>query len=149
MSLAALSAAALLAGLAPPPQQAAPVPTPPQVLPAPATSGQCRPDPASAETPEALARRFHDLAFQQDAAAMAALLAPGAVLHNAHDDVRMSDADFLSLLGVGRAGRTEIVQTLTSGSTAVLRERTATGGEILLVVQTDGGCVTGVTSIYD
>ena len=117
--------------------------------PASATSGQCRPDPASAETPEALARRFHDLGFQQDAAAMAALLAPGAVIHNAHDDFRMSDEDFLSLPGVGRAGRTEIVQTLTSGSTAVLRERTATGGEILLVVQTDGGCVTGVTSYYD
>ena len=74
---------------------------------------------------------------------------PGAVLHNAHDDFRMSDADFLSLLGVGRAGRTEIVQTLTSGATAVLRKTTAWGGEILLVVQTDGGCVTGVTSFYD
>lgn len=74
---------------------------------------------------------------------LAALLAPGAVLLNADDDVRMSDADFLSLLGVGRAGRTEIVQTLTSGSTAILRETTAYGGGILLVVQTDGGCVTG------
>ena len=80
---------------------------------------------------------------------MAALLAPGAVIVNAHDDFRMSDEDFLSLLGVGRAGRTEIVQTLTSGSTAVLRNTTAWGGEILLVVQTDGGCVTGVTSFYD
>lgn len=147
MSLAALTAAALLAAASPP--QAAPFPTPPQVLPAPATAGQCRPDPGSAETPEALARRFHDIAFRQDIEAMAALLAPGAVLLNAHDDFRMSDADFLSLLGVGRAGRTEIIQTLTSGATAVLRERTATGGEILLVVQTDGGCVTGVTSFYD
>lgn len=147
MSLAALAAAALLAAASP--SQAAPVPTPPRVLPAPATAGQCRPDPASAETPEALARRFHTIAFRQDIEAMAALLALGAVIHNAHDDVRMSDADFLSLLGVGRAGRTEIVQTLTSGSTAVLRERTAVGGEILLVVQTDGGCVTGVTSFYD
>ena len=64
MSLAALTAVALLA--APPELQAAPFPTPPQALPAPATAGQCRPDPASAETPEALARRFHDIAFQQD-----------------------------------------------------------------------------------
>ena len=147
MSPAALTAAALLAAASLP--QAAPVPTPPQVLTAPPTSGQCRPDPASAETPEALARRFHEIAFRQDSEAMAALLAPGAVIHNAHDDFRMSDADFLSLLGVGRAGRTEIVQTLTSGGTAVLRERTARGGEILMVVQTDGGCVTGVTSYYD
>ena len=83
------------------------------------------PDPASAGTPEALARRFHDLAFRQDIEAMAALLAPGALLLNADDDVRMSDADFLSLPGVGRAGRTGIVQTLTSGATAVLRETTA------------------------
>ena len=146
---AALTAAALLAAPAPPTQQAAAFPAPLRLEPAPAGGGQCRPDPASAETPEALARRFHDLGFQQDAAAMAALLAPGAVIHNAHDDVRMSDEDFLSLLGVGRAGRTEIVQTLTSGATAVLRETTAYGGEILLVVQTDGGCVTGVTSFYD
>ena len=159
MSLAAataaiLTAAALLAAPAPPtpqaaPLQTAPFPAPLRLAPAPAAGGQCRPDPASAETPEALARRFHDLGFQQDAAAMAALLAPGAVIHNAHDDVRMSDAEFLSLLGVGRAGRTDIVQTLTSGSTAVLRKTTAYGGEILLVVQTDGGCVTGVTSFYD
>lgn len=109
--------------------------------PAPAAGGRRR--------PEALARRFHDLGFQQDAAAMAALLAPGAVLLNARDDVRMSDAAFLSLPGVGRAGRTVIVPTLTSGSTAVLRKTTAWGGEILRVVQTDGGCVTGVTSFYD
>ena len=55
----------------------------------------------------------------------------------------MSDAEFLPLRGVGRAGRTGIVQTLTSGATAVLRKTTAWGGEILPVVQTDGGCVTG------
>ncbi len=145
MSLAALTAAAaLLAG--PAPQT---FPTPPQVLPAPATAGQCRPDPGSAATPEAVARRFDEVAFRQDRAAMAALITPGSAFTNAHDDARMSDEDFLAILGVGRAGRTEILETLTSGATAVLREQTAYGGEILMVVQTDGGCVTGVTSFYD
>lgn len=149
MSLAALTAAALLAALAPPTQVPQTFPTPPQVLPAPATAGQCRPDPDAAGTPEAVARRFHDLGFLQDSEAMAALITPGSTFINAHDDFRMSDEDFLALLGVGRAGRTEILETLTSGSTAVLRKATAYGGEILLVVQTDGGCVTGVTSFYD
>lgn len=144
MSLAALTAAALLAG--PAPQT---FPTPPQVLPAPATAGQCRPDPGAAATPEAVARRFHELGFRQDREAMAALITPGSAFVNAHDDVRISDEDFLAILGVGRAGRTEILETLTSGATAVLREQTAYGGEILLVVRTDGGCVTGVTSFYD
>ena len=149
MSLAALTAAALLAGLAPPTQAPQTFPTPPQVLPAPATAGRCRPDPEAAATPEAVARRFNDLGFLQDREAMADLLTPGSAFHNVHDDLRLSDEDFLVLLGVGRAGRTEILETVTSGSTAVLRTATAYGGEILLAVQTDGGCVTGVTSFYD
>lgn len=112
-------------------------------------------EPTDPAAPLLAAVRTLDLTSADGRAGIRALLAeldrlaPGAVLHNAHDDFRMSGAEFLSLLGVGRAGRTEIVQTLTSGATAVLRKRTAYGGEILLVVQTDGGCVTGVTSSYD
>ena len=155
MGLGALIAAAVLAGPVPSGQDAWTGPVPPTTVPPEATRGQCRPDPASGAVPEALARRFEEIPREDHAGvhnqrgAMAALLTPDVILFNGHDNVSMSGEAFISFIGVGRAGRPEVVETLTSGGTVVTRARSANGGEILTVVRTDGGCIATVATFWD
>lgn len=155
MGLGALMAAAVVVGAVPSGQDAWTGPVPPTTAPPEAMRGQCRPDPANEAAPEGLARRFEEIPREDHAGvhnqrgAMAALLTPDVILFNGHDNVSISGEAFISFIGVGRAGRPEVVETLTSGGTVATRARTANGGETLTVVRTDGGCITSVATFWD
>jgi hypothetical protein len=130
----------------------APGPQPPRTVPAtppPATEGRCRPNPADETPPEAVARRFREAALRQDRAAVADLLTPDARLFNGGANLTFSAADYLEVLGVGKAGRVEVEGATTVGRIVIVRSLAGGVSEQVEVVRTDGGCVAAIANVFD